>query len=66
VKATIAPLSSKAKNRFCNLMDGNASVIIEQEKDGVFFFVSANGRYCAWTARVGPDWHLTNIETTEP
>lgn len=59
MNATVTPLSSKAKNRLCNLMGGDPSVIIEQEKDGLFFFISQNRRYCAWTPQVGTDWKIT-------
>ncbi len=59
MRATVKPLSPKAKNRFANLLKGNPTVIIEQEVDGKFFFVSPDGRYCAWTPAFGPDWELT-------
>ncbi len=50
----VKPLSSKAKNRFANIMNGNSTVFVEQRLGDKVFFVSENGRYCAW-AKLGGD-----------
>jgi hypothetical protein len=45
---TVQPRSSKAKNRFCNLMDNLHSCKVEQEDDRRMFLASISGRYFFW------------------
>ena len=42
----VTPLSSKAKNRFVNIMNSYHACEVQQEKDNMFFLVSLNGLYC--------------------
>ncbi len=44
----VKPLSSKAKNRFFNVMDNNPVCTVEQECDGDLFLVSENRKYSFW------------------
>ena len=46
--ATVKPISNKAKNRFANLMESDAHVIIEQHTGDRVFLTSANGRNHFW------------------
>ena len=46
--ATVKPISRKAKNRFANLMDSDAHVIIEQHMGNRVFLTSLNGRNHFW------------------
>ena len=41
----VKPKSSKAKNRFSNLMDQLHSCRVEQRKDGKVFLASISGKY---------------------
>ena len=41
----VKPKSSKAKNRFANMMDQLHSCRVEQRKDGQVFLASISGRY---------------------
>lgn len=50
---SVVPLSSKAKNRFHNLMDSFHSCEVEQEKDNLMFLVSLNRQYCFWVQKTG-------------
>ncbi len=56
-RVSVIPLSSKAKNRFTNIMDDFHTCTVEQEKviDGVdhFFLVSLNKMYCFWVPKKG-------------
>jgi len=45
------PISSKAKNRFSNLMNKNETCIIEQIHDHALFLTSMNNRYSFWVMR---------------
>jgi len=59
----VTPVSSKAKNRFCNIMNNLHSCVVENEKiiDGVecFFLVSLNKQYCFWIPKVGNEhWKI--------
>lgn len=55
----VIPKSSKAKNRFANLMDKLHAMEIEQEKDGKYFLVSINKQYCFWISKEGNEhWDL--------
>jgi hypothetical protein len=44
----VKPLSSKAKNRFANLMCGNLICVVEQDTGGELFLVSENRSYAFW------------------
>ena len=44
----VQPKSSKAKNRFVNIMDSLHAMEVEQETDSQLFVVSINRRYCFW------------------
>ena len=46
--AIVTPKSSKAKNRLANMMDGNATCIVEQHKDQKVFLASMNKQYFFW------------------
>lgn len=55
----VTPLSSKAKNRFANIMDSFHACEVEQEKDGKLFLVSLNRKYCFWVQKNGNEhWQL--------
>jgi hypothetical protein len=51
--AFVTPKSKKAKNRFANLMNADATCTIEQDKGDRVFLTSANGRNHFWV-------HLTH------
>lgn len=56
----VIPKSSKAKNRFANIMNHLHSCEIEQETDDMFFLVSLNRQYCFWVQKVGNEhWQVT-------
>lgn len=56
---SVSPLSSKAKNRFANIMDSLHSCVIEQEVDDKFFLVSINKKYCFWIQKTGNEhWKI--------
>jgi hypothetical protein len=46
----VRPLSSKAKNRFANLMEGNPVCVVEQDTGGELFLVSENRKYSFWVS----------------
>ena len=51
--------SSKAKNRFANLMDRLHAMEVEQENDTQFFVVSINRQYCFWLNKENdPHWNI--------
>jgi hypothetical protein len=55
----VTPLSSKARNRFINIMDSFHSCEVEQEKDNLFFLVSLNKKYCFWVQKDGNEhWQI--------
>ena len=54
----VAPKSSKAKNRFKNIMDSLHAMEVEQENDTQLFVVSINRRYCFWMNKEN-DQHVT-------
>lgn len=55
----VQPKSSKAKNRFANMMDGLHSCEIENRKDGKLFLASINKRYFFWIPESGDDhWEI--------
>jgi len=49
----VTPLSSKAKNRFVNIMQSFHSMEVEQETDDMLFLVSLNRQYCTWIPKSG-------------
>jgi hypothetical protein len=56
-RVSVTPLSSKAKNRFANIMELFHTCVVEQEKliDGIphLFLVSLNKSYCFWVPEKG-------------
>ena len=46
----VKPLSSKAKNRLANLMEGNPTCIVEQDTGGELFLASENRKYFFWVS----------------
>ena len=56
---TVTPLSSKAKNRFVNIMQSLHTCEVEQETDNMFFLVSINRQYCFWIQKNGNEhWKI--------
>lgn len=45
---TVKPKTSKAKNRFANMMDQLHSCKVEQEDNDKMFLASISGRYHFW------------------
>lgn len=55
----VTPLSSKAKNRFANIMQSLHCCEVEQETDNMFFLVSINRQYCFWIQKKGNEhWKI--------
>lgn len=55
----VTPLSSRAKNRFVNIMESFHSCEVEQEKDNLMFLVSLNKKYCFWLQKEGNEhWRI--------
>lgn len=55
----VTPLSSKAKNRFVNIMDGFHACEVEQELNDKIFLVSLNKQYCFWIQKNGNEhWKI--------
>jgi len=55
----VQPKSSKAKNRFVNVMDKLHAMEVEQETDSQLFVVSINRRYCFWLNKENdPHWNI--------
>ena len=55
----VTPISTKAKNRFHNLMDGNGSCIVEQTHKDRLFITSMNKRNSFWIMLDNdPHWML--------
>jgi len=55
----VTPLSSKAKNRFVNIMESFHACEVEQEKDGMFFLTSINKNYRFWLQKEGNEhWRI--------
>jgi hypothetical protein len=46
----VKPISSKAKNRFANLMQGVSLCIVEQDTGSELFLASANRKYFFWVS----------------
>lgn len=49
----VIPKSSKAKNRFKNIMDSFHACEVEQETNDKFFLISLNHQYCFWVQKTG-------------
>ena len=47
---TVKPKSSKAKNRFANLMDNNPVCVVEQDTGEELFLASENRKYSFWVS----------------
>ena len=55
----IKPKSSKAKNRFANLMSSLHAMQVEQETDDMFFLASINRQYFMWIPKCGNEhWEI--------
>ena len=55
----IIPKSSKAINRFVNIMQSLHAMEVEQETDTMLFLVSINRMYCTWLPRDGNEpWSI--------
>lgn len=55
----IKPKSSKAKNRFANLMQSLHAMQVEQETDDMFFLASINRQYFTWIPKTGNEhWEI--------
>lgn len=55
----IIPKSSKAKNRFVNIMNSFHAMEVEQETDTMLFLVSINRMYCTWVPKIGNEhWEI--------
>jgi hypothetical protein len=55
----VMPKSSKAKNRFTNIMDKLHAMVVEQETDTQYFLVSINKKYCFWINKEGDtNWEI--------
>jgi hypothetical protein len=46
----VRPVSTKAKNRFANIMDSNPVCTVEQDTGEELFLVSENRRYSFWVS----------------
>ena len=49
-KVKVKPISSKAKNRLCNIMSNNSVCIVEQDTGGELFLASENRKYFFWVS----------------
>ena len=47
---TVKPISSKAKNRFANLMCGNPLCVVEQDTGSELFLAAENRKYFFWVS----------------
>jgi hypothetical protein len=55
----VQPKSSKAKNRFKNIMNSFHAMEVEQENDHQLFVVSINRKYCFWIPKGGNEhWDI--------
>jgi len=55
----VKPKSSKAKNRFANLMNSLHSCRVEKKEDGKVFLASISGNYFFWMNQSGDDhWEV--------
>ncbi len=46
----VKPISSKAKNRFANLMENNPVCFVEQDTGSELFLASENRKYFMWVS----------------
>jgi hypothetical protein len=63
----VKPISSKAKNRLANLMDGDPWCTVENRDNRALFLMSKNGKYFFWVGLNGspdPNWEV--VRETEP
>ena len=49
-KVRVKPISSKAKNRFANIMENNPVCTVEQDTGSELFLASENRRYFMWVS----------------
>jgi len=55
----VVPLTSKAKNRFINIMDSFHACEVEKESNDRLFLVSLNKQYCFWIQKGGNEhWRI--------
>ena len=55
----VEPISSKAKNRFANMMDRLHGCHVEQETEDKLFLASINRRYFFWIYKTNdPNWKI--------
>ena len=55
----VRPRTSKAKNRFANLMNNLHSCRVEKRKDGKIFLASISGKYFFWMNESSDDhWEV--------
>ena len=55
----VVPKSTRAKNRFINIMENFHAMVVEQETDTQYFVVSLNKKYCFWlNKRNDPHWSI--------
>lgn len=47
---TVKPISSKAKNRFANIMQNNPICTVEQDTGGELFLAAENRKYFFWVS----------------
>jgi hypothetical protein len=57
---TVTPISSKAKNRFANMMGNDPVCIVEQENDKQLFVASKNRKHFFWMDKQNDlNWKLS-------
>lgn len=55
----VEPISSKAKNRFANMMDRLHGCHVEHETEDKLFLASINRRYFFWIDKTNdPNWKI--------
>ncbi len=55
----VEPISSKAKNRFANMMDKLHGCNVEQETNDKMFLASINKKYFFWVDKLNdPNWKI--------
>jgi hypothetical protein len=55
----VTPLSSKAKNRFSNIMQSFHACEVQQENGNMIFLASINRKYFFWIQREGNEhWRI--------
>lgn len=55
----VVPISSKAKNRFANVMDKLHGCYVEQEDNGKLFLASINKKNFFWVDKENdPNWKI--------